>query len=744
MTAEERCADCGRAMRLRPGRQVCSACYARSTRVECSRCGALQPPNARDGEGRPLCQTCVRRQRAAAELAVMRQRITSVVAEAEPSLNHVTVDAVVAASAHNLRSAKSIHDAVAAGPAPLLGSSTAPVEVDRLVVALQAVGGVRVVHPSCFGCGTTRWLTQRVNGLRACNWCAIKARPEECSQCGKDVPVSTRNADGRAICYRCHGADPMTFQVCIGCGRPRRVAHRTPEGPRCSDCGRRRAVVYCSVCGEVRVSTSGLGKGRPKCTSCVKRRATCSSCGKGECMIAMVFATGPVCSTCHKTAQEAKGTCRGCGQCRRIDPRDPDQRGLCSDCAGLEPWSVCTSCRVEDRIYDAGRCIACTLEHRLRELLGSSSAMLDPLLQCLTGTDRPRAALRWLAKPEPKHVLGAMARGEMASSHEALDDRPSTPAREHIRHVLVAAGVLPERDEEATRLEAWVHEQLAAVEPEDDRKVLDAFARWWVLQRYRRRIERVGRSSSSHPRRLISGAVDFMGWLRAHDVTLGQCTQAHVELWLAGPPGRVHARDFIRWACRRHLAQGIDIVRRPDSTPGRSGDTDHLLATARLFAVNDALPLVDRVAGLLLLCYGQTFARMVRLRHDDIVVGVGGTSIRLGATEVILTGPVGRLVEELLSHPQGRASTAAPQRAPWLFPGARPGRAMTPDALGTRLASYGIDARQARTTVLLDLAAELAPAFLADLLGMHVGTAVRWSRIAGGDWAGYAAARARG
>lgn len=388
--SEERCADCGRAVRLHANSdrgRICSACYARTIRIECFRCHALRPPNTRDAEGRPICHTCVRRERAGAEVAVMRARISSVVSEAEPELDAATIDAAVAAAGHNLRYAKSLDDALATGPEALFGSSSAPVVVDRLVQALLAAGATRVVHPACFGCGTTRWLTQRVDGLRACNWCAIKARPEPCSRCGKDGPVSTRDAAGGAICYQCRGADPTTFEVCIGCSRPGRVARRTPEGPRCRDCWRPRVVAACSVCGEVRVCTNGIRKGRPKCTSCVTRRATCSSCGKDR-MVAMVFATGPVCSTCHKKAQAAKGVCRGCGQRRRIDPRDPAQRGLCSDCAGLEPWSVCTLCHEEDRIYEAGRCIACTLEHRLRELLGSS-AMLDPLLDCLGGSERP-------------------------------------------------------------------------------------------------------------------------------------------------------------------------------------------------------------------------------------------------------------------------------------------------------------------------------------------------------------------
>ncbi len=163
-----------------------------------------------------------------------------------------------------------------------------------------------------------------------------------------------------------------------------------------------------------------------------------------------------------------------------------------------------------------------------------------------------------------------------------------------------------------------------------------------------------------------------MGWLRAHTVTLEACTQAHVELWLAGPPSRVYARDFIRWACRRRLAQDIDIIRRADSVPGRSVHADRLLATARRFAVDDALPLVDRVAGLPLLCYGQTLARIARLQRNDVVVGVSA-SIRFGATGIVLADPVDRLVRQLLSCPQGRATTAAPDTTVWLFPAAHRG-----------------------------------------------------------------------
>jgi len=182
----------------------------------------------------------------------------------------------------------------------------------------------------------------------------------------------------------------------------------------------------------------------------------------------MVFASGPVCSTCHKKALSAKGICTGCGQRRRIDPRDPERRGLCSDCAGLEPWSVYSGCDTEDRIYDAGRCIACTLRHRLEELLGAS-VLLGPLLECLI-SEHPRAALRWLAKPETHQILAAMDAGRLPVSHQALDELPRNGSREHLRQVLVAAKVLPVRDEQLARLEGWIEQQLEEMGASEDRK----------------------------------------------------------------------------------------------------------------------------------------------------------------------------------------------------------------------------------------------------------------------------------
>jgi hypothetical protein len=77
--------------------------------------------------------------------------------------------------------------------------------------------------------------------------------------------------------------------------------------------------------------------------------------------------------------------------------------------------------------------------------------------------------------------------------------------------------------------------------------------------------------------------------------------------------------------------------------------------------------------------------------------------------------------------------------SPWLFPGLRPGSALTEDALAQRLHAIGISPRQGRSTALLTLAAEVPAAILAKTLGIHVQVAIQWQKISAGDWTAYAA-----
>ena len=76
---------------------------------------------------------------------------------------------------------------------------------------------------------------------------------------------------------------------------------------------------------------------------------------------------------------------------------------------------------------------------------------------------------------------------------------------------------------------------------------------------------------------------------------------------------------------------------------------------------------------------------------------------------------------------------------PWLFPGQSPTRPAVDMLFGARPQRHGIDACPAPAR--LALPADLPAYVLADLTGINVGTAERWSQWAKRDWAAYVGQR---
>jgi len=123
--------------------------------------------------------------------------------------------------------------------------------------------------------------------------------------------------------------------------------------------------------------------------------------------------------------------------------------------------------------------------------------------------------------------------------------------------------------------------------------------------------------------------------------------------------------------------------------------------------------------------------------HDGTVL------VRFGDHDVPVPAPLGVILTDLTRTGRTHTGTGSPAISPWLFPGGLPGRPITAPRLGDRLRAIGIHPMAGRRAALLDLAAQLPAAVLADLLNLAPGTAVRWMRQAGGDWSRYAADLAR-
>ena len=235
--------------------------------------------------------------------------------------------------------------------------------------------------------------------------------------------------------------------------------------------------------------------------------------------------------------------------------------------------------------------------------------------------------------------------------------------------------------------------------------------------------------------------MEFLAFVHGHGRTLATCTQADVDLWLVGPPSRRDARIFVRWAHRRGLCTDLEIAHRVQEWPTRQlAPGVHEQIVTRLLT-DATISLVDRVSGLLVGCYGQLPARLVRLTIDDITIDDTTVTIGFGRDRVALAEPVAVFVAALVDTRRGRSATDTASR--WLFPGGLAGRHLDPDTLAGRLRQLGISTLKLRTDVLLDLAADIPPAILADLIGLYPTTAARWTHAAGGDWAHYVANRTR-
>ncbi|MQY39802.1 hypothetical protein SRB17_78300 [Streptomyces sp. RB17] len=106
---------------------------------------------------------------------------------------------------------------------------------------------------------------------------------------------------------------------------------------------------------------------------------------------------------------------------------------------------------------------------------------------------------------------------------------------------------------------------------------------------------------------------------------------------------------------------------------------------------------------------------------------------------VTVPPPLDQLLIHLAEDRDGALALGRSTDHSWLLPGTRPGRPRSPRQLRTRLASYGLLSRLGRNSALIDLAAQMPPAVLSEVLGVSIGAATGWAAAAGDPRAQYAA-----
>ncbi|MGH2660596.1 MAG: hypothetical protein ACRDHS_13300 [Actinomycetota bacterium] len=656
----------------------------------------------------------------ASALDARHAEVVRLVSELEPSLSGRVITDAIGRAAPSRREVTQLLRHLAAEPEILSsGSTRAPLVVARLAAALLEAGATRIRLPRCALCGREGKLPRRLRTQRICGTCATRLQLDDCSVCGRRRRVRRRTPEGDAVCGTCHGRDPATWKPCAGCSRTRRANARTADG-------------------------------RLLCASCYKPPSeVCEACGK-RATVASRRGGLVICRRCYRSPQRP---CGGCGRTRRVarraTAREPDLCFTCYQAPGLR----CTRCGEEAPTRGVAKgaplCFRCQLETRLDELLagpdGEVLPALLPLREAVLAVRSPRTGLGWLTRSPGARLLRHMASGRLPLTHESLDASGQAPSTEHLRDLLVASGALPPRDPGLARLERFARTTVTSLEHSLDRKQLRSFATWEVLRRARRRAERghLSPAAVNNAKAALSEAVRFLAWLRSHGRSLDTCTQADVDLWCAsGAKARRRIEDLLGWAGRRRIVHGVRVPKQPPRGAPRSLGEETRWAIARQLLTDDALDSEDRVAGALVLLYAQPVSRIAQLRTSDVSEADGALLLRLGRDSVVVPEPLSGLVRRLPRRRQAGVAGQLPSPE-WLFPGRLAGRPIHPEQLRVRLNAIGIECRPGRNAALLQLGAEVPAAVLADLLGLHPTTAVRWVDLAGGDWTRYAAERSR-
>lgn len=684
------CAPCGRAP------------------LQCAACGKLRAVASRDRDGRPRCGSCP-----PYENAEPVEVIVGVVAAVDPALDADTITAAVKRVTSRAGQRRQLAWALQDRPELLTGAGAqAPVpSVLRLIDVLLEAGSASIVAPACPHCGRVVKLSKLNNGLRICRGCEARLRAVPCARCGTVRDPVTRDGQGRPICPNCFMRDPANTEICVRCGRRRRVSVRGLDGPRCESC-RPLQEMTCSICGRLAPAEISKATGQPWCKACQKRWARCAGCGRSR----------PV---------------RG----GSID------RPLCASCTQPDSsfWKRCPTCAEATKLT-GGPCARCDLRRRLTDLLGGPdgtiASQLQTLYENLAAVELPATVSSWIGHHHTAAILGGLARGDLPIAHDTLDRLRPAKTVEHLRAVLVATGALPDRDEHMARLEAWVTDTIAARPDPHERYLLERYTIWHLLRRLRRAHngEAITYNQTTTVKARLRSALELLDWLAGRGVTLASADQGHLDAWLAGQgaPRRRDAGTFVRWAASQKLTR-LELPATRWNGPTGTLDGEQRWEQARRLLSDDTIETTDRVAGLLVLLYAQKVAAISRLTLRHVEQTAQGVFIRLGQRPLSLPEPVAALLVELVANRQGHAIVGDRGTSPWLFPGGQPGRPISASRLSERLRNLGIHPSTARSSALMQLSAELPAAVIARMLGMHITVAVQWQRAASGDWTEYAA-----
>lgn len=589
------------------------------------------------------------------------------------------------------------------------GRSDASPTAYRLIKELRTRGFENIQLPRCSSCGLAKNLPHRDGqGGKRCGSCNRRATTPDCTSCGEVRKSGYRMIDGEPYCAPCWRRDPRSWEICSLCANPGITVVRSASGPICKEC-----YIYpctaCSQCGELRpVMTRKEGM--------------------------------PVCMRCYQSLRRYPRICSRCGE-YRIAPYLREEGPTCPSCAGQYDLGRCAGCGNDRRRLQGIYCAVCVAVRLLRPLISDDQGNLHPQLKALEryllrNPENADTVVSWVRRSPMARLVHDMATGHFPISLRAIAEHPATGATGYLAALLMESGVVPTENFDRIRLEVWEEEHFASLPNPINRSLLKQYAAWIVNPRFADVAHLSTKDESLRHRgskaHLIAVA-ELLGTLDDLDLDLGTLPQRTFDDYVAtrGRAGK-QLTPFIRWA----HTQGLTRLRSEyqKSVVGTSGTSDdERWAWAKDLLTTEDIGLCVRVGGLLSLIYGTALTRVVSLRRDAVKLDGDSTYLSLGTEPIKLPEAFGSLVRRLLDAEPALLH----DDNIWLFKGRRAGRHLTTATIRGPLARRGINLRAARNVALMNLARDLPPSVLAELLGISIYAAERWSTHSGHDWTDY-------
>ena len=741
---QPRCGSCGKPQRrmtkYNDGVRICITCDNRAAgrfaAQPCANCGRVLTPRCRDKDGGPRCEWCP------PEPDVDHvEVICDYIAAVSPSADRSVMRAVIVQSVRQAARRRQVAWDLQENPLLLTGQATQGSQtVMRLVRALGEHGIEGIDAPRCPFCDHARRLETRRDGRPCCHSCYQATRRTACTKCHKQQPIMARTVDGEPLCWTCTPCAEFNHEVCASCGRRAPIATHREGKPTCYHC-RTMPSALCAICDKHKPCFFPDSPS-PRCVNCSQRAKAqrCSRCGSLQPVSTRDTDGKPLCSQCSRRREP-------CCRCHRVLPVTArvEAGPVCRNCVKTEPalFRNCVDCGTFGRMRQHERCDACAAKRILTSFLADTNGNLRPCLQpvqdALTAS-AGHSLFNWLKRPSAALLLTQLATSRGPISHTTIDDLTPPDGARWLRHVLVAQGVLPARDERLHALERWLDAKLPEVFDPDERRLLRSYVTWSHLRRLRAASTPTSPSQNASIRNEISDVVKMLDWLRARGVTATACTQADIDQWcLQGGRMPRRARQFVAWCAQRGHMPKVSIPAPQVRQDRHLLDDDRRWYLAKVLLHDDTIAVVDRAGGLLVLLYGQTVSRIVQLTVDDVIVTQHQVQLRLGHEPVTIPTPLAALLRQLVDTRRGKAAVGHSDAHRWLFPGGDPGQPLHPQVLANRLKRVDVAVRDSRNTALMQLASTLPAKVLSELLGLSVNAATRWNAFSGLNNAEYAA-----